>query len=99
MNATVFSSSRETFSYGSHPTDKEIALLAFKHWKKEGCAHLRPEHWIKAERELMAVYASRGVDSASEESGQLDEYWEREMEAVAFRSADSEITLSTGGWV
>ncbi|MBB5033356.1 DUF2934 domain-containing protein [Prosthecobacter vanneervenii] len=99
MNATVFSSPCETFSYGSHPSDKEIALLAFKNWKKEGSTHLRPEHWIKAERELMAVYASRSDDTASEESGHLDEFWEREMEAIAFRSTDSEIALTTGGWV
>lgn len=99
MNATVFSSSRETFSYGSHPSDKEIALLAFKNWKKEGCTHLRPEHWLKAERELMAVYASRGEDSAGEEAPHLDEFWEREMEAIAFRPMESEITLTTGGWV
>jgi Protein of unknown function (DUF2934) len=99
MNATVFSSPCETSSHGSHPSDKEIALLAFKHWKKEGCSHLRPEHWLKAERELMAVYASRIEDSTSEESRRLDDFWEREMEAIAFRPMNGEITLTTGGWV
>ncbi len=46
-----------THTHGSYPTDEEIALLAFAHWQSEGCAHLRLEHWLNAERSLLQAYA------------------------------------------
>ncbi|MCF7789516.1 MAG: DUF2934 domain-containing protein [Prosthecobacter sp.] len=98
MNAAVYNKPSETCSPGSHPSDKEIALLAFKHWKKEGCSHLRPEHWLKAEKELLATYASLGQAFVPAESERLEEYWEQEMETVACYNMDSELSLATKGW-
>ena len=83
MNAPVYTSPRETSSSGSHPSDKEIALLAFKHWKKEGCSHLRPEHWLNAEKELMSIYAAQGPAFAPADSERLEEFWEQEMRSPA----------------
>ena len=68
MNAAVNTPTCETTSPGLHPSDKEIALLAFKHWKKEGCSHLRSEHWLKAEKELVAIYAAEGQSYIPAES-------------------------------
>jgi hypothetical protein len=98
MNAPVFTTPSETSSPGSHPSDKEIALLAFKHWKKEGCSHLRPEHWLNAEKELLSIYAAQGPTFAPAESERLEEFWEQEMEAISCYVMDSDLSLATKGW-
>lgn len=98
MNAPVYTPSSETSSQGSRPSDKEIALLAFKHWKKEGCSHLRPEHWLNAEKELMSIYAAQGAAFVPAESERLEEFWEQEMEAISCYAMDNEFSLSTKGW-
>lgn len=98
MNAPVISIPSETFSPGSHPTDKEIALLAFKHWKKEGCNHLRPEHWLTAEKELMAAYAAQGHAFIPAESERIEEFWEQEVETLSCYAMDNELSLATKGW-
>ena len=98
MNAPVFTTPSETSSPGSHPSDKEIALLAFKHWKKEGCSHLRPEHWLNAEKELLSIYAAQGPAFVSADSERLEEFWEQEMEAISSYGMDRDLTLATKGW-
>ena len=99
MNAPVYTPTpSETSSPCSHPTDKEIALLAFKHWKKEGCSHLRPEHWLTAEKELLAAYATPRNAFIPPESERLEEFWVREMETASCYAMDSELTLATKGW-
>lgn len=98
MNAPVYTPSSETSSQGSHPSDKEIALLAFKHWRQEGCSHLRPEHWLNAEKELMSIYAAQGPAFAPAESERLEEFWEQEMEAISCYAMDNEFSHSTKGW-
>ncbi len=98
MNAPVYTPPSETSSPGSHPSDKEIALLAFKHWKKEGCSHLRPEHWLNAEKELMSIYAAQGPTFAPAEAERLEEFWEQEMEAISCYVMDSDLSLATKGW-
>lgn len=98
MNASVYSPPCETSKPGSHPSDKEIALLAFKNWKREGCSHLRPEHWLKAEKELLAVYASQGQSFAPAESERLEDFWEQEMETISCYAMDSDLLLATKGW-
>lgn len=98
MNAAVYSSTCETSGQPSHPSDKEIALLAFKHWRKEGCSHLRPEHWLKAEKELVAIYATREPASMPAESERLEEFWEQEMETISRYTLDTELSLATKGW-
>ncbi len=82
---------------GPHPSDTEIALLAFEHWKKEGCTHLRPEHWLTAEKELNAAYA-KGTVFAPADSERLEEFWVQEMEAASRYAVDSEHSLATKGW-
>ncbi len=99
MNAPVYTSpTSETSSPGSHPTDKEIALLAFEHWKQEGCSHLRPEHWLTAEKELMAEYAARGNAFVPTDSERLEDFWVQEMETASCYALDSEQSLATKGW-
>lgn len=98
MNAAVSTTPSETCSPGSHPSDKEIALLAFKHWRQEGCSHLRPEHWLKAEKELLSSYASQGATYGPQDSERLEEFWEQEMETIACYVMDSELSLATKGW-
>ncbi|MBN8418723.1 MAG: DUF2934 domain-containing protein [Verrucomicrobia bacterium] len=98
MNAAVYSTPCETSNSGPHPSDKEIALLAFKNWKKEGCSHLRPEHWLKAEKELVANYAAQGPAASPVDSERLEEFWEQEMEAISCYTMDSELSLATKGW-
>ena len=98
MNAPVYTPPSVTSSPGSHPNDKEIALLAFKHWKKEGCSHLRPEHWLNAEKELLSIYAAQGPAYAPAESERLEEFWEQEMEAISCYVMDSDLSLATKGW-
>ncbi|MDI1313058.1 DUF2934 domain-containing protein [Prosthecobacter sp.] len=98
MNAAVYPISCETSSPGLHPSDKEIALLAFKHWKKEGCSHLRPEHWLNAEKELVAIYSSQGQPFIPAESESLENFWEQETETVSCYVMDSELSLATKGW-
>lgn len=98
MNAPTSTPLCETPSAGSHPTDKEIALLAFKHWKQEGCNHLRPEHWLTAEKELMAAYAAQGQAFVPAESARIEEFWEQEMETLSCYAMDSELSLATKGW-
>ncbi len=98
MSAAVYNTPCETSSKGSHPSDKEIALLAFKHWRREGCSHLRPEHWLTAEKELLAIYAAREQSFAPVESERLEDFWEREMEAITCYTLDSELSLATKGW-
>lgn len=46
---------------GAYPTDEEVALLTFSNWKAEGCPHLRIEHWLDAERDLLSAYACMDV--------------------------------------
>jgi hypothetical protein len=100
MNAPppVTHAQRETASPCPHPSDKEIALLAFKHWRQEGCQHLRPEHWLTAEKELMAAYAAEGPTLAPADADRLDEFWERETETASCYAMDSELSLATRGW-
>ena len=98
MNAPVFTTPSETFSPGSPPSDKEIALLAFKNWKREGCSHLRPEHWLKADKELLAVYASQAQSFLPADSERLEEFWEQEMETISCYAMDSDLLLATKGW-
>lgn len=98
MNAAVYSTPSETSHPSSLPSDKEIALLAFKNWKKEGCSHLRPEHWLKAEKELVATYAAKGAAASPVDSERLEEFWEQEMEAITCFTMDSELSLATKGW-
>lgn len=99
MNAPQFTSLSETSSPGSHPTDKEIALLAFKHWKLEGCHHLRPAHWLTAEKELMAVYATQGCTFMPVESERIEKFWEQELEILSSYTMDSELSFATKGWL
>jgi hypothetical protein len=98
MNAPVYTPPSETSSSGSHPSDKEIAMLAFKHWKKEGCSHLRPEHWLNAEKELLSIYAAEGQAFMPAESERLEDFWEQEMEAISCFVMDSDLSLATKGW-
>lgn len=98
MNAAVYTPPGETCSPGSHPSDKEIALLAFKKWKTEGCSHLRPEHWLRAEKELLAIYAAKGQAFVPAESDRLEEFWEQEMETLSCCVMESENTLAMKGW-
>jgi len=98
MNAPASTKPRESISRGSHPSDKEIALLAFKNWRKEGCSHLRPEHWLKAEKELLSIYAAQGQAFVPAESERLEEYWEQEMETISCYAMDSDLSLATKGW-
>ena len=88
----------ETSGQGSHPSDKEIALLAFKNWRKEGCSHLRPEHWLTAEKELLAIYADKEQAWVPAESERLEEFWEQEMETISCYAMDSDLSLATKGW-
>lgn len=98
MNAAVYSNPGVACDPGPHPSDKEIALLAFEHWRNEGCPHLRPEHWLKAEKELQAIYATQGPSLAPAESERLEEFWEQEMETISCYVMDSELSLATKGW-
>ncbi len=98
MNAPVYTTPSETSCSGAHPSDKEIALLAFKHWKKEGCSHLRPEHWLNAEKELLSIYAAQGQAFVPAESERLEDFWEQEMEAISCYVMDSDLSLATKGW-
>lgn len=75
LNASV--TQRESSSHGSYPTDKEIAFLAFEHWKREGSPHLRPEHWLSAEKKLLAAYAAPQAAFVHTED---EELWEQETE-------------------
>lgn len=84
-------------SPGPHPSDAEIALLAFEHWRQEGCSHLRPEHLITAEKELLAAYA-KGSAFTPADSERLEEFWVQEMETASCYAADSEHSLATKGW-
>ncbi len=98
MNAPVYTPMPSAKSSpGSHPSDKEIALLAFEHWKHEGCSHLRPDHWLTAEKELKAAYA-KGSVFAPVDSERLEEFWVQEMETVSCYAVDSEHSLATKGW-
>jgi len=99
MNAPASTITREPQSRGSHPSDKEIALLAFKNWRQEGCSHLRPEHWLKAEKELISIYAAQGQAFAPAESERLEDFWEKEMETISCYAMDSELSLATKGWI
>ena len=98
MNAPASPLTRESQSRGSHPSDKEIALLAFKNWRQEGCSHLRPEHWLKAEKELISIYAAQGQAFVPAESERLEDFWEQEMETISCYAMDSELSLATKGW-
>jgi hypothetical protein len=97
MNAPVFTVPNESFSAGSHPSDKEIALLAFKHWKSEGCSHLRPEHWLFAEKELMEAYASQNHDFVPSEAERSKADWERDAEIVSCFTQGHASNLATKG--
>ncbi len=89
---------RETENPCPHPSDKEIALLAFKHWKNEGCLHLRPEHWLTAEKELLAAYSAEGKGLVPAEADRLDDYWEQETEDASRYAMNSELSLATRDW-
>ena len=98
MNAPLSNTAPiESSSPGSHPSEKEIALLAFEHWKKEGCSHLRPEHWLTAEKDLMAAYAEQKAFVPAD-AERLEEFWVREMETASCYALDSEHSLTTKGW-
>lgn len=81
------------------PSDKEIALLAFKHWKEEGCLHLRPEHWLTAEKELLAAYAAPGhstfVPAAYD---RMEDFFEPETTTFSCCAINDKISLTTKGW-
>ncbi len=98
MNAPAYPTTSETSSAYPHPSDKEIALLAFKHWKQEGCSHLRPEHWLTAEKELTVAYATQGNSFVPADNDRLEDFWVREMESVSCYAVDSEHSLATKGW-
>ncbi|WP_395751933.1 hypothetical protein [Prosthecobacter sp.] len=98
MNALATTMPRATATPCPPPSDKEIALLAFKHWKDEGCLHLRPEHWLTAEKELLAAYASEGRPMTPVDADRLDDFWERETEEASCYAMDSELSLATRGW-
>lgn len=98
MNAPVITTPSETSNTHPHPSDKEIALLAFRHWKQEGCTHLRPEHWLTAEKELTAAYAAQGSSFAPADPDRLEDFWVREMETISSYALDSEHSLATKGW-
>ena len=99
MNASASTTTHESYSRGSHPTDKEIAMLAFKNWRQEGCSHLRPEHWLKAEKELISIYSAKGQAFVPAESERLEDFWEQEMETISCYAMDRELTLATKGWL
>lgn len=82
LNPQALNASGESSSHGSYPSDKEIAFLAFEYWKKEGCSHLRPEHWLNAERELAEAYAKQNIFVPAGHED-LEEYWERETETAS----------------
>jgi hypothetical protein len=73
----------EPFRHGSHPTDTEISLLAFKHWKLEGGPHLRPEHWLKAEKKLLEAYSGHGSATFATESESLEDFFGMETETIS----------------
>jgi hypothetical protein len=98
MNAPVNTLPHAMPSTDAHPTDKEIALLAFEHWRNEGCRHLRPEHWLTAEKELKVAYANQGPTRTAAEANRLENFWEREMETVFRHALNSEPTHTTKGW-
>lgn len=81
--APINGTSCESFRHGSHPTDTEISLLAFKHWKMEGGLHLRPEHWLKAEKKLLEAYSGHGSATAVTESEGLEEFCDKETETIS----------------
>ena len=83
MNAALFTTK-------SHPSDKEIALLAFENWKSEGCSHLRPEHWLFAERELIEAYAVQSREFAASDS-------ERDEEIISCFTQSHASHLATKG--
>lgn len=87
-------SSCGSFSQSSHPLDKEIALLAFEHWKTEGCPHLRMEHWLSAEKQLMEAYAQKFF-LVFAECSDLDE--SGETETVSGLVNDHETNPATKG--
>lgn len=97
MNASLFTAPCVSTGPGSHPSDKEIALLAFKHWKLEGCSHLRPEHWLSAERELMDAYAAEGCCFVPVESARLEKFRERKAGPASGRVQVSEHNFTTKG--
>ncbi|MDZ4405387.1 DUF2934 domain-containing protein [Prosthecobacter sp.] len=98
LHAPVLTTPCESSSLGSYPSDKEIALLAFEHWKLEGCSHLRPEHWLNAEKELMEAYAAQGGAFAPADSDRLEEFWEKETETISGFAHSNELNLTTKGW-
>lgn len=94
----VFGSFGEPYSSGSHPSDTEIALLAFENWKLEGSPYLRPEHWKNAERALQAMYAGSVGTVAVVEPEALDEYWEHETETSSGYAQFQDGNPATKGW-
>ncbi|HBJ83358.1 MAG TPA: hypothetical protein DDZ88_05685 [Verrucomicrobiales bacterium] len=82
-DASISGTSWESLRQGSYPTDAEISLLAFKHWKMEGGPHLRPEHWLKAEKKLLEAYSGHESPSVATESEGLEEFWEKQTETIS----------------
>lgn len=81
--APISDASCESFRHGSHPTDTEISLLAFKHWKLEGGPHLRPEHWLKAEKKLLEAYSGHESATVATESESLEEFLRMGTETIS----------------
>lgn len=98
-NTQVFTGHYEsTSTFGSYPSDKEIALLTFENWKMEGCLQLRPDHWLKAEKKLVEAYAGPGGIFAPVDSDGLEDFWERETETISGFAHANEFNLATKGW-
>ncbi len=99
-SAPVFTTKSESSTYGSYPTDTEIALLTFEDWKTEGCPHLRPDHWLNAEKKLVEAYAGQNqkfVFTPADSEG-LQDFWEKETETISGFAHANEFTLATKGW-
>lgn len=94
LSPQALDASSESSSHGSYPSDKEIAFLAFEYWKQEGCPHLRPEHWLHAERELAEAYSHQNVFVPAEHED-IEEFWERETETVSAFNQENVFQLPT----
>lgn len=94
----AYTSAGHSSTYGSHPTDTEIALLTFENWKTEGCPHLRPEHWLTAEKKLVEAYAGKGTFHCPTDSDGLEDFWEKETETISGYAQANELNLATKGW-
>lgn len=98
-SAPVFTTTSQSSTHGSYPSDTEIALLTFENWKSEGCPQLRPDHWLTAEKKLVEAYAGQGLVFAPADSQDgLEDFWERETETISGFAHANEFNLATKGW-